>query len=329
MGQLKYFFNISFHTLGKVASHLTIFHHCFMKNALVKLHIAVFLWGFTGVLGRLILLNEGLLVWYRMLITVVSLFIVMLWKKELQKVSGKQMWRLVGIGGLIALHWCFFYGSIKHSNVSIALTCLSSAGLFTALLEPLLTRKPVVVQEIGLGLIAILGIYLIFHFDPQYKTGIILGLICTILTCVFVIFNKTMVAHTAPKTMMLYELGGGWLLLSLAMPFYLKIFPTVYLFPSSMDFLWLLIMSWICTILAMDLSLQALKKLSAFTQNLTFNLEPVYGIILAFVVYKENKHLSYGFYIGFSLILLAVLLQMARIVKQNKQEPHVYGGVEG
>lgn len=300
-----------------------------MKNALIKLHIAVFLWGFTGVLGRLISLNEGLLVWYRMLITVVSLFLMMLWKKELQKVSGKHMWSLVGIGGLIALHWCFFYGSIKYSNVSIALTCLSSAGLFTALLEPLLMRKPVIIQEIGLGLVAITGIYLIFHFDPQYKTGIILGLICTILTCVFVIFNKRMVAHTAPKTMMLYELGGGWLLLSLAMPFYLKVFPTTYLFPDSMDVLWLLIMSWICTILAMDLSLQALKKLSAFTQNLTFNLEPVYGIILAFVVYKENKHLSYGFYIGFSLILLAVLLQMARIVNQNKREPHVYGGVEG
>jgi drug/metabolite transporter (DMT)-like permease len=195
-----------------------------MKNALLKLHIAVFLWGFTGVLGRLISLNEGLLVWYRMLITVVSLFILMAGTKELVQVSRRQMWQLFGIGALVALHWCFFYGSIKYSNVSIALTCLSAAGFFTALLEPLMYRKAVVPQEILLGLIAIAGIYLIFHFDQQYKTGIILGLVCTVLSCLFSILNKKQVNHTASKTVMLYELFGGWLLLTLLMPLYLKIF---------------------------------------------------------------------------------------------------------
>ena len=286
-----------------------------MKNALIKLHLAVFLWGFTGVLGRLISLNEGLLVWYRILITVVTLFFIMLWKKELQKVSTRHLWQLFGIGALTALHWCFFYGSIKYSNVSIALTCLSAAGLFTAVLEPLMTGKRIVAQEIFLGMIAIAGIYLIFHFDPQYKTGIILGLICTLLSCIFSILNKKQVEHTPTKTMILYELGGGWLLLTILMPFYLKIFPPVRIIPTSTDVIWLLVMSWICTILAMDLSFQALKKVSAFTQNLTLNLEPVYGIILAFVVYKENEHLSEGFYMGFFLILLAVLLQMLHIVR--------------
>jgi drug/metabolite transporter (DMT)-like permease len=290
-----------------------------MKNALVKLHIAVFLWGFTGVLGRLISLNEGLLVWYRMLITVVSLFLVMLWKKELVRLDAKRAWQLFVIGGLIALHWCFFYGSIKYSNVSIALTCFSATGLFTALLEPLMTGKRFVYQEILLGLLAIAGIYLIFHFDPQYKTGIILGIICTILCAIFSVLNKKQVDYTAPKSMMLYELGGGWLLLTLAMPFYLKVFPTTHLLPTPMDVFWFLLLSWICTILAMDLSLQALKKVSAFTQNLTLNLEPVYGIILAFAVYKENKNLSDGFYLGFFLILLAVLLQMFRVVKTRPQ----------
>ncbi|MDB5246438.1 MAG: EamA/RhaT family transporter [Segetibacter sp.] len=289
-----------------------------MRQALIKLHVAVFLWGFTGVLGRLISLNEGLLVWYRILITVLTLYIMMRAKNQFESVSRKQRTQLFGIGILVALHWCFFYGSIKYSNVSIALTCLSSAGLFTALLEPVITGKKIVATEIFLGLVGIAGIYLIFHFDPQYKTGIILGLICTVLSCIFSIFNKNQVSYTAPRTVMLYELTGGLLFLTLVMPLYLYLLPAENWVPVNADLLWLLLMSWVCTILAMDLSLQALQKVSAFTQNLTLNLEPVYGIILAFVVYKENKYLSQWFYLGFSLILLAVILQTARVIHSRK-----------
>ena len=296
-----------------------------MKNALVKLHIAVFLWGFTGVLGRLISLNEGLLVWYRIFFTVVSLFALMWWKGELERVSTRNKWQLFATGGIIALHWCFFYGSIKYANVSIALTCFSSGGLFTALLEPLFTRKRIVVQEIALGLLTIVGIYLIFHFDPQYKTGIILGLIGTLLSTIFSIINKKQVETIAPRTMMLYELAGGLIFLTLLLPAYLHYFSSPHLLPTKTDALWLLIMSWLCTILAMDLSLQALKNVTAFTQNLTLNLEPVYGILLAFLVYHENKHLSDGFYLGFFLILLAVVLQTFRIVRNSRKTPHVYG----
>ena len=305
---------------------LFIFHFfASMKNALLKLHAAVFLWGFTGVLGRLITLNEGLLVWYRILITVASLYFVMRRRGELKSVAGKKRLQLFGIGGLIALLWVCFYGSIKYANVSIALTCLSSAGLFTSLLEPLMTGKRIEIREVLLGLVGIAGIYLIFHFDPQYKTGIIVGLISTLLSCIFSVFNKKQVEDTAPKTMILYELGGGFLILTLLMPLYLKLFPTTHLYPNIKDFAWLLLLSWFCTILAMDLSLQALKKVSAFTQNLTLNLEPVYGIILAFVVYKENKYLSDGFYFGFGLILLAVVLQMLRIVGQRRKEIKLVG----
>lgn len=271
-------------------------------------------------LGRLISLNEGLLVWYRMFITVVTLFIIMRLRNELQSVPAKQRWQLFGIGGLIALHWCFFYGSIKYSNVSIGLTCLSASGLFTALIEPVINRQKIVLVELFLGLVGLAGIYLIFHFDPQYKTGIILGLICTILTCVFSILNKRHVSYTAPKVMMLYELSGGLLLLTVLMPLYLYIFPTSHHVPGKADMLWLVLMSWICTIYAMDLSLQALQKVSAFTQNLTLNLEPVYGIILAFIVYKENKYLSDWFYVGFALILFGVILQTLRVIKNRNKE---------
>ncbi len=296
-----------------------------MKDALIRLHIAVFLWGFTGVLGRLISLNEGLLVWYRMLITVLTLYVLMHRGKHVFQVSRKQKLQLFGIGSIIALHWVCFYGSIKYANVSIALTCLSAAGLFTSLLEPLINRTRIEFREVLLGSIGIIGIYLIFHFDPQYKTGIIVGIISTLLSCLFSILNKKQVATIAPKTMMLYELGGGLIFLTFAMPFYLIAFKTTQFFPDLKDVLWLLILSWVCTLLAMDLSLQALKKISAFTQNLTLNLEPVYGIILAFVVYNENKYLSDGFYVGFGLILLAVILQTLRLINAKRKQVKLIG----
>lgn len=289
-----------------------------MKAALIKLHLAVFLWGFTGVLGKAIQLNEGLLVWYRLLITVITLFFVMIWKKELKKVTLKTAWKLAAIGCIVALHWVCFYGSIKYANVSIALICLSAAGVLTALIEPIFTSKKIVVVEVLLGFIAIIGIYLIFHFDTKYRIGILIGFLSTILSVLFSVLNKKMVDQVPPKTMILFELSGGLLFLSLLMPLYLKHFPVTSLLPRFQDWMWLIILSWICTVWAFDLSLQALKRISAFTQNLTLNLEPVYGIILAFFVYQENKYLNFSFYIGFVLILLAVALQMLRIVLQKK-----------
>lgn len=290
-----------------------------MKRALIQLHIAVFLWGFTGVLGRLITLNEGLLVWYRLIITVITLLLMMWWQKSFKLVTLKDTLQLFGIGAIVMLHWVCFYGSIKYSNVSIALTCLSASGLFTALLEPLFVRKRIQWVEILLGLIAIAGIYLIFHFDPRYKTGIIIGLFATLFTAVFSVMNKTVIHKYSGKTMIVYELTGGWLLLTLLMPWYLKQFPVASVLPTSSDWGWLLLLSWFCTILAMELSLKALQKISAFTQNLTLNLEPVYGIILAFAVYQENKYLNDSFYAGFGLILLVVILQMGRVILNQRK----------
>jgi drug/metabolite transporter (DMT)-like permease len=242
----------------------------------------------------------------------------MKWKNEIQRISFRLMMKLFAAGIIITLHWVCFYGSIKYSNVSIALTCLSSAGLFTAISEPLIMKRKIRGIEILLGLIAISGIYLIFHFDPRYRTGVIIGLTASILSVTYSIMNKKLVVKDInSRTILLYELTGGWLSLTLLMPFYLYFLPTSHLFPSFPDWGWLLLMSWFCTVLAMDLSLQALKKVSVFTQNLTLNLEPVYGIILAFIVYKENKYLSEWFYYGFALIFLAVILQTLRIVKNR------------
>lgn len=290
-----------------------------MKRAFLQLHIAVFLAGFTAILGKLILLNEGLLVWYRIFLTVMVLGVWMYFKKQLQVVSTKDRWKIAGVGLIIALHWVTFYGSVKYANVSVALVCFSATGFFTALLEPLILQKKMEWRELGLGVLAISGIYIIFDFHPQYKVGILFGILSSIGSAIFPIMNKQLLLRFTPKTLTLYELGGGLLLLSLVLPFYLQQFPATYYIPTASDVGWLLILAVLCTVVAFDLQLSALQKISAFTANLTYNLEPVYGIILAFVFFGENKSLHPGFYIGLLLILLAIALQMVLVIRAQQK----------
>jgi drug/metabolite transporter (DMT)-like permease len=289
-----------------------------MKKAFLQLHFAVFLAGFTGVLGRLITLNEGWLVWYRLLISAVTMWIVFSLAKKLQRVSIKNILKLSGIGFLSALHWVSFYGAIKYANVSVALVCFSATGFFTALFEPFFSKKKISGIEVLLGLMVIAGIYIIFHFDPKYKTGIILGVICAILLAVVMILIRQFVHTINSQTILTYQLSGGFMALSFFMPFYQKAFPTAYIFPSFSDWMWLLVLAWFCSVLAFQFSVNALQKLTAFTVNLSFNLEPVYGILLAFFVYHENDELNWSFFLGLSLIVLALFLQMWRIWRQSK-----------
>jgi len=289
-----------------------------MKKAFLQLHFAVFLAGFTGVLGRLITLNEGWLVWYRLLISAVTMWIVFSLAKKLQRVSIKNILKLSGIGFLSALHWVSFYGAIKYANVSVALVCFSATGFFTALFEPFFSKKKISGIEVLLGLMVIAGIYIIFHFDPKYKTGIILGVICAILLAVVMILIRQFVHTINSQTILTYQLSGGFMALSFFMPFYQKAFPTAYIFPRFSDWMWLLVLAWFCSVLAFQFSVNALQKLTAFTVNLSFNLEPVYGILLAFFVYHENDELSWSFFLGLSLIVLALFLQMWRIWRQSR-----------
>lgn len=288
-----------------------------MKKAFIQLHIAVFLAGFTAILGKLITLNEGLLVWYRLLVTSLTLALILLYKKQLAVLKLKQAFRIFGVGAIVALHWVSFYGSIKHSNVSVSLTCLSAIGFFTSFLEPLFMKRRIDIVEILLGLMAIAGIYLIFDFYPQYKLGILLGLISALLASLFPIFNKILLFKVSANTLTVYEMTGGLIALTFFLPFYLKEFPAAYFLPTLNDWIWLLVLAWLCTVFTFILSLNALRKISPFTANLAYNLEPVYGIILAFLIFHENKYLSAGFYYGLSLILVAVILQMARVYKKT------------
>jgi drug/metabolite transporter (DMT)-like permease len=291
-----------------------------MKKAFIQLHIAVFLAGFTGILGRLIELEAGMLVWYRMLITAVTLLLILYFTKQLQRLPLKNAFEIFGVGTIVAIHWVTFYASIKFSNVSVSLTCFSAIGFFTAFLDPLIMKRRIDIAEVFLGLLAIAGIYLIFDFYPEYELGILFGIISALLASLFPIINKNLLRRFSSQTVTLYEMGGGFIALTFMMPLFLNMFPAQYYFPTASDWVWLVVLAWLCTVFTFILALNALKKISPFTANLAYNLEPVYGIILAFIIFKENKDLSAGFYYGLGLILLAVILQMVRVVRKVKSD---------
>jgi drug/metabolite transporter (DMT)-like permease len=290
-----------------------------MKKAFLYLHISVFLAGFTGPLGRLIDLNEGLLVWWRMLITAITMWIVFSLMGKLQRISVKDMVKLTGIGFLAAIHWLTFYGSIKYANVSVALVCFSAVGFFTALIEPILLRVKIKWIEVFLGLMVIAGIYLIFHFNPKYKTGIILGITCAVLMAFVMIFIREFLQRINPQTVLTYQLSGGLVTLSALMPFYMNQFPTDKIFPNLEDWMWLLVLAWFCSVLAFQFSTYALKRLTAFTVNLSFNLEPVYGIFLAIILFGESKDFDRSFFTGLSLIAASLIIHVVMLlIKERK-----------
>ena len=290
-----------------------------MKKAFIQLHVAVFLAGFTAIIGKLISLNEGILVLYRLLLTIIILYVFLYFTNKSLRISKRNVWRIFAVGGVVGIHWVAFYGSVKYSNVSVTLTCLSSIGFFTAILEPIIMKRRIDLIEVLLGLFAILGIYLIFDFHPQYKVGIVFGIISSLMASVFPIYNKKLLKEFTPETLTFYEMTGGFILLGILMPFYLKLFPAGKYIPDLSDWVWLIVLASLCTVFAFLLQLNALKKISAFTSSLTYNLEPVYGIILGFIIFHENKYLRPEFYAGLGLIFLAVLLQMARVYQLHRK----------
>lgn len=290
-----------------------------MKNALLKMHLAVFLWGFTGVLGRAIELAEFPLVWYRTFITAIIFLGILLARKEFVKISNKELIQFAKIGSIIAIHWVAFYGSIKYANASIALTCLATAGIFTAFLEPIVLKTKFNPKELVIGLIALIGMYCIYHFEIKYAVGILLGVGAAMLSSVFTIMNKKIVNSYPSRMVAFYEIGSGFLLLTLLAPFYMHYLPQTNFAPTQMDLVWLGVLSLCCTVWGQSLALSALKKLSSFTTVLMVNLEPVYGIVLAMFFYHENKDLGLGFYMGISLIAISVGIHTLSMIWENKK----------
>ncbi|HMR81992.1 MAG TPA: DMT family transporter [Niabella sp.] len=301
-----------------------------MRKSFLQLHIAVLLAGFTGVLGGLITMNEGLIVWYRLLITAVTLWALFFATRKLQRIPLKDILQLSGIGFISALHWVFFYAAVKYGNVSIALVCLSVVSFFSSVLEPLINRVKINRMELLFGLMNVLGIWLIFHFDSTYKLGIALGLMAAFFGALFPILLKLKIACINMQTVLCWQITGGFITLSLVMPFYLKAFPVESIVPSLSDFLWLLVLAWVCSVIAFQFSMNALKKLSAFTVNLSYSMEPVYGILMAFFLFRENQVLNKGFYLGTAVIFSTLALHtiwLKRKYRKNSKWAVVSSGV--
>lgn len=277
-----------------------------MKKAYLELHLAVFLFGFTAILGKVISLSELPLVWYRLLLTCPGLLLILVFTKRSVKLPIREIGKLAGIGILVSLHWLTFYGSIKASNASVTLSCLAATTLFTSLLEPLITGRKFRWYEAGIGLFIILGIYLIFTFQQMFVTGILLGLLSAFLAALFSVLNKKLISSRDTYVVTFYELTSGLLFLSLLIPIYYWNTPEMTWTPTGVDWLWLTILAWLCTVLAYTLSLNSLRYISAFTSNLTINLEPIYGIILAWLLLNEHEQLHVGFYWGTGIILASV-----------------------
>ncbi|MBI1191657.1 MAG: EamA family transporter [Bacteroidetes bacterium] len=278
------------------------------RRAYLELHTAVLLFGFTAILGKLITLEEIALVWYRMGLATLSIFLIPGVLRNVRTLSPGQWRTLSGIGVIVALHWVTFFGSIKASSVSVTLSCMGTTALFTAFLEPLWLRRAFRAEEFALGLFIIPGIFLISRFAEHSQTGIILGIISAALASAFSILNKRALEKHPAFTITLVELGSGWLFLSLLLPLWMHWNPETVWVPVPIDWLWLLLLALVCTTLAYVLALRALGPLSAFINSLTINLEPVYGILLAMVIFQEHKALSPGFYAGSAMVLLAVFL---------------------
>lgn len=280
-----------------------------MKDAFIKLHLSILLAGFTGLFGKLISLNEGLLVWYRMMFAAIMLYLILKVSNKLLAIPVKEQLKIAGAGFILGLHWVFFYGSIKMANVSVGVVCFSLVGFFTALLEPLIIRRRFKVKELLFSLVTVAGIVLIFQFDMRYRSGIIVGIISSALAALFTITNKKVGASHPSRMMLLYEMAGGFLGLTCLLPFYLHFFPVDTILPDMTDFLYLLLLALVCTIGLYLMQIQVLKTVSAFTVNLSYNLEPIYSIILAMLFFGEAKELNTAFYIGLGLIIVSVLLQ--------------------
>ena len=273
----------------------------------LKLHLIVLIYGFTAILGKLIELPALELVWYRMMIAILTFFIYLKFRNEPVLVPRKVMFRLFGVGLIIALHWVTFYGAIKLSNVSVTLGCFATTTLFTSFLEPFFYRKRINVFEVLVGLIIIAGLYLIFTFETRYALGILVSLFSAFLAGLFTVLNKKLVAKHSSVQISFFEMIGGLAGLSIFITLSGRGLLVPAILPSLSDLFYLIILATVCTAFAHTMQVEVMKHLTAFTVTLAINLEPVYGIIMAFFIFGDTERMTSGFYLGTLIILLSVI----------------------
>ena len=289
-------------------------------------HLIVFIWGFTAVLGALITLEAVPLVWYRMLLASIFIFLWIKWKKKKLRLSPKRVLVMIIAGVVIALHWLTFFGAIKVSNVSITLALLSTGAFFTSILEPIFYKRKVIWYEILFGIIVILGLYIIFKVETEYVLGILMALVSAFLSAVFSLINGKLAKKEDASVISFYELLTGAAAISL----YLLVlsffgsggFSFDFFNVSAEDWMWLFILASVCTAYAFIASVAVMRHLSPYTIMLTINLEPVYGILLAFWVFGSDEAMAPGFYYGAAIILATVIMNgFLKTRRKFKKQP--------
>lgn len=290
------------------------------QKAYLQLHLAVFLFGFTAVIGKLITLEQTALVWNRLWIAVLGLIFIPGVLRGIRSIKRSNFLIFSGIGVLVALHWLTFYGSIKVGNsASVTLACLATSSLFTSILEPLITKSKFQWIELLLGLLVIVGIYFLSGVGEAYYWAIVIGIISAFLAALFSTLNKKYITGQNSLSVSTIELAAGFVFISVCYPLLQNLFPQPQWLPTGSDWWWLLVLGLLCTSLAFALALESLKVISAFIATLSINLEPVYGIVLAIWFLNEDTQLNFDFYLGTAIILLAVILHPIITKIQNRK----------
>lgn len=289
------------------------------QNVLI-LHLTILIWGFTGILGNLISISAIHLVWYRVLIAAISLWIYLAVSKQQILVKRKDFISFIMVGGVVGLHWVLFFYAIKVSTVSVALVTLSSLTLYTSILEPLINKKKIALMDMLVGVVIIMGIYMIFQFESNYIEGILAGLACAFCASIFSIANARMVKKSSATLITFYEMLGAFFWVSVFMLFSGDFNENMVL--NQSDLIYLLILGVLCTAVAYVLGVAVMKELSAFTVALTTNLEPVYGILLAMLIFGQKETMSLGFYGGAVIVLGAVFFYpyLKTKIEKRKQD---------
>lgn len=282
----------------------------------LHLHLIVFIWGFTAILGALITLDALPLVWFRMLFAVGFVGVYIYFKKLSIRITTKMFLQFIFAGLIIALHWFTFFHAIKISNISVTLACLSTGALFASLLEPILFGKKIVYYEVFFGLLVVIGLYIIFNVEGNYLWGMLTALTSAFLSALFAVINSKFVKTHDATVISFYELAGGVLFFSILLLATNSFSPDFFMLDAK-DFMYLMILSSVCTAYAFIASTSVMKFLTPYTVMLTINLEPIYGIVLAVLVFEEKEKMSFEFYIGAFIILLTVILN--GIIKSRKK----------
>lgn len=287
-----------------------------MKKAFFQLHSAILLAACSSIFGNLISLDAILITWYRMLLAGIILVVLSSIKSKSFAI-GKNDWRILAIGSLLAMHWIFFYGSIKYANVSVGVVCFCLSGFFTAIISPLVNHRKISLIELLLSSLTLVGVSLVFHFDSSFRIGIILGVISSLLFALYAVFNERVNVSSGVIRTTALQMIGGSIGISLLFPIYWLNMPAAVLLPTTEDMEFLLLLALGCTVCMCSLLNRAQKTISAFTVSLSFNLEPVYSIILAIIIFDEDKMLGTAFYIGLSMIILSLLLQLFHVAYEK------------